>query len=493
MKNIFNQYKDILLNIESDSLIIVIVAAFLVGLCVLFLPLPFSSAIMFLFLILFMLIKFPKSTVIILGFFLVFQDLIAFRLGTTTLFGLMLKRAEEVIILSAFSLLLLKNTFYRKKWEKTNIDVPLLCLILIAILSSVKNHIVPYKVAGFDLFLLLKGFFVFYICYNFKLDIKELHKITNLFFVIALTVLLLGIVDLIAPSAFRALVNNQTFIDYRFGIPSVQSIFVHPGVFGWFMAFFSCFAFAFFLILKKKSYLFFSILFILGALLSMRLKPIIGLLSALSVLFILISGAKKVRIIFIIGLLILLFSGLFGTRISMLFEERAYTYLEAPDLSKQARNVLYSTSLRIAKDFFPLGSGLGTFGGWIANLYYSPLYSQYGLTSIYGLERGGSFLTDTFWPYITGQLGIIGIICFVWILISIFRNLIQVFRRVNDSFLKAFALGTLLVLVEALIESIADPIFLKPPQHFFIFASLGIACSLIRKKETKTDENPSNQ
>ncbi len=415
---------------------------------------------------------------ILLGIFLIFQELLALQLGSRILVSIMLKRSEEVAILVALLLLILGKILHKEKWERTAIDVPLVCLVLIAIFSSVKSYIVPYKLAGFDLFLLLKGFFVFFIFYNLNLNIKDVNKISKIFFSFALLVFLFGVVDFIVPGPFRSFIHNSTFIDYRFGLPSVQSIFIHPGAFGWFMAFFASFCFAFFLILKKKRYLVFSILFILGVLLSMRFKPEVGLLLALSIAFFIIPGAKKVRFISVIGLLVLVFGGIFGTKINMLFEDRLYSYFQNPDLSNQARNVLYTTSFRIAKDFFPLGSGLATFGGWISDLYYSPLYTKYGISSVYGLQKGGNFITDTFWPYLIAQVGLIGTGCYIWILISLFCSTVKMFKKLEKLLPKAFVLGSLMVLAEAVAETIADPVFSKPPQYFFIFASLGIANSL---------------
>jgi len=176
----------------------------------------------------------------------------------------------------------------------------------------------------------------------------------------------------------------------------------------------------------------------------------------------------------------------------MLFEDRLYSYFQNPDLSNQARNVLYTTSFRIARDFFPLGSGLATFGGWISDLYYSPLYTKYGISSVYGLQKGGNFITDTFWPYVIAQFGFIGASCYIWILISLFYSTVKALKKLDNLFLKAFVLGSLMILAEAVVEAIADPVFSKPPQHFFIFASLGIANSLNKALNLNRNANPSN-
>jgi len=465
--------------------------ATVIAFSILLLPLPIFCSFIFIIIFIYMYLKFPRKIMILLGIFLIFQELLALQFGSRSLVGIMLKRSEEVAILVALLLLILGKILHKEKWERTAIDIPLVCLVLIAIFSSVRSQIVPYKLAGFDLFLLLKGFFVFFIFYNLNLNIKDVKKIAKIVFSFAILVLLFGAVDFIVPRPFRSFIHNSTFIDYRFGLPSVQSIFIHPGIFGWFMAFFASFCFAFFLILKKKRYLVFSISFILGVLLSMRFRPLGGLLIAFSIAFILIPSINKVRFIFAIVLLILVFGGLFGKKINMLFEDKIYTYMQAPNVRIVPRNFLYITSFRIARDFFPFGSGLATFGGWISVLYYSPLYSKYGISSIHGLQKGGSYIIDTFWPYVIAQFGFIGASCYIWILISLFYSTVKVLKKLDNLFLKAFVLGSLMILTEAVVEAIALHVFLKPPHYFFIFASLGIANSLNKALNLNRNENPS--
>lgn len=86
-----------------------------------------------------------------------------------------------------------------------------------------------------------------------------------------------------------------------------------------------------------------------------------------------------------------------------------------------ARTVLYYTSVEILTDYFPFGSGFGSFGSEAAARYYSPLYYKYGMDSIYGLSpldygTSSNFLVDAFYP-ILSEFGIIGIILYAifWI------------------------------------------------------------------------------
>lgn len=89
-------------------------------------------------------------------------------------------------------------------------------------------------------------------------------------------------------------------------------------------------------------------------------------------------------------------------------------------LDGAARNELTHIGVVIADRFFPLGSGFATYASNITAEadYYSPLYYQYGLYMLDGLEPGKvTFLSDTFWPIVFGQFGWIGLALFCLMLV----------------------------------------------------------------------------
>ena len=58
------------------------------------------------------------------------------------------------------------------------------------------------------------------------------------------------------------------------------------------------------------------------------------------------------------------------------------------DSDNSARNQLTIKSIEIAKDYFPVGSGFGTYASHMSGVNYSPMYYKYGLSGIYGLVKG---------------------------------------------------------------------------------------------------------
>lgn len=88
-------------------------------------------------------------------------------------------------------------------------------------------------------------------------------------------------------------------------------------------------------------------------------------------------------------------------------------YVSGLSNDQLARPMTYKTSLQILLDYFPFGSGMGSFacnGAW---KYYSPLYYKYHLDEVWGLGEGGGFICDAYYPTLA-QFGIVGVFFFCW-------------------------------------------------------------------------------
>ena len=82
-----------------------------------------------------------------------------------------------------------------------------------------------------------------------------------------------------------------------------------------------------------------------------------------------------------------------------------------------ARSVLLRTSLKIAQDFFPLGSGFGTFASAVSAEPYSKIYYMYHIQNVWGLSKDHPiFISDSFWPMLLGQCGYLGLLIYLLIL-----------------------------------------------------------------------------
>lgn len=99
-----------------------------------------------------------------------------------------------------------------------------------------------------------------------------------------------------------------------------------------------------------------------------------------------------------------------------------------------ARPAMYIVGFKIANDFFPFGSGFGTFASSLSTESYSKIYGMYGISNVLGLVEGDAvFAADVFWPCIYGQFGILGFSLYALNMWKIIKR--QLFCE-DDAFIK---------------------------------------------------------
>jgi hypothetical protein BACCOPRO_00945 len=131
-----------------------------------------------------------------------------------------------------------------------------------------------------------------------------------------------------------------------------------------------------------------------------------------------------------------------------------------------ARAVLFIKSFYVLKDHFLLGPGFGTYASFASAKYYSPLYIDYNMYWVQGLEKGStSFMCDTFFPELV-QFGIVGIILYVLFwkkrITEIYRNL---YKTRN---LKQYK-TSMMIVVFFIIEGIAASTFTQAQGMYVMF------------------------
>lgn len=133
-------------------------------------------------------------------------------------------------------------------------------------------------------------------------------------------------------------------------------------------------------------------------------------------------------------------------------------------IGELARPATYATSLKILVDYFPFGSGLGSFATNAAWKFYSPIYYKYELNTIWGLDPGGGFICDAFYPTLA-EFGIFGIFLFL----IFWKRRIREIQRLSD--LRSYRVALMAILALAL-ESTADSSYLsgKGMGYFMILA-----------------------
>ena len=129
-------------------------------------------------------------------------------------------------------------------------------------------------------------------------------------------------------------------------------------------------------------------------------------------------------------------------------------YLKNTGVEGNVRLGMYFASFRIAKDYFPLGSGMGTFGSLASIIkgYYSPLYYEYHVSNIGANSQedvavGHHTLLDTYWPHIFGELGFLGTLLFLLIWFFPLNKSIFNLRNSNEPFRKGISFFIVLIII----------------------------------------------
>ena len=320
-------------------------------------------------------------------------------------------------------------------WERCA-SVLVLLLVILGLIGNVAYAIQPVIIAiGADLiactkfFMALFGGYLYFSTRNREIALRlieaEAKIISGLFFVLAL-------INLFIDSPMRA--------TGRYAIPAFQGIWPHPAYL----------VFSFIPLLsvlsinwkKNKVYIAFVLVIIASSLRSKGLAIVGAYLCLLMILS--RNGKIKLYQIAIIAV----------CAIYIGWDAFIIYYGDAVSGGGYARYELQTNSVLIANDLFPLGAGFGTFGSNASGQYYSPLYFQYGLSDVWGLQPTNySFISDTFWPTIIVQFGWIGLILFCSILICVFLG---ARRRIAS---KSQSLAIMTPLAYLLISSTAEPAF----------------------------------
>lgn len=142
-----------------------------------------------------------------------------------------------------------------------------------------------------------------------------------------------------------------------------------------------------------------------------------------------------------------------------------------------ARMALYYFSRDIIIDYFPFGSGFGSYATYASAEYYSPLYEKYNMDLIHGLSKDfNSFISDTYYPALA-QFGIVGVILFFAFWINIIKKSVK-WQHVQPN--SQYFTISILIVSFFLIECTTDST-LTHNRGLFMMMLLGLTMSNFKK------------
>jgi hypothetical protein len=425
----------------------------------------------------------PKAAVGGVAAFLLLQPFLAnLAGGIDTPLGIAVRRLHQVVVLAAM-LRVVVLLGWRRLPERVSSWVWYLTGFVAAGLLSAIVAGAPLGVAALGAFLAVKFPVFLLMILTVNWNERDAVQLVRLGLIITPVLLAIGALFLILPPEATSLFLDPTaelegFFS-RSGLRSMQAPFAHPGAFGWAMAVGGCVGIAQLLSRKTLGAACALGSSTVGMVASLRRRPLIALAVAAATAVFASGRRGQRRAILLLVLAVAAAAALLGGgRVRAVISDTMLSYFD-PTATTAARTLLYVTGWRIASEHFPLGAGFGRFGGYASQLYYSPLYDQYGLSSVYGLSRDfPAYISDTYWPHILGETGAVGALFLVAFLFRVLYKCVQISRRASSEYVKVLALIAAMVLLEAVIESAVAPIFDSALQAYIVAIPVGVTLVL---------------
>jgi hypothetical protein len=427
----------------------------------------------------------PKPAFLFFVVFLALQPaLVNLAGGRESALGAALQRVDEVIVLAAALRIIVVGPGgvvggWRSRWF-----VLLGAFLTAGVLSGLVHH-VPIVVLALGAFLAVKFHIFLLVTLTIDWTEADARRLVGSLLAIAPALLITAVLLSFAPMSVRSMFEDPAAVSdnafERGGLVAMSAPFSHPGQFGWAMAACGCFAIAAIshrlpTRTRASSGLAASIV---GMIASLRRKPLLALpLAAFGSLTAGLERRRRMVALSAAALVVATVALIARSPIAILVSDTVNSYFD-PLAPTAARTVLYLTGVDLANRSFPFGAGFGRFGGYASQLFYSPVYDDYGISALYGLSPTTPYyLQDTYWPHVVGETGWIGGLVAAGMIVLLWRGVIRVALSHRDKWVQAMALGAGILLLEAVLESAAAPIFEGTLFAFAIAVPVGMALVL---------------
>ncbi len=335
--------------------------------------------------------------------------------------------------------LILSNWFFFGRKLKVELNyliaiIILVCFVSVAFFFS-KAPLFNYILGFFFTFLFM---FLFIMSSNIKTSTTVIIKIFKYL------LLYFSIMSII--SIFESLSKGSSLREY-------SGLFRELGAFGAVMNISTIISLSLYIITSKKFFLYVAMFFSIGVMMTVLKKTIISNIIVWLFYFVNQSNLKN-RLVLILVFVSIFISSFFliGDELTKDIDNNA-AYLESTGPSEHVRLGMYIASYFIDVDYFPFGSGLGTFGSLSSIMGgYSVVHYDYGVAYIGAnspedIAAGNHTLLDTYWPHIFGELGFIGTILFLFIWFFPLKKAFVNMKITNDPFIKGMTFYIIMIIV----------------------------------------------
>ncbi|MDD5165813.1 MAG: O-antigen ligase family protein [Candidatus Omnitrophica bacterium] len=366
---------------------------------------------------------------------------------------------------------LLKKLFTKEKlFIKTSITLPFLCLIAVSFVSFVNS--VDYHSSFRGIFKLIQSILLFLICAQ---EIKDRKQVGRIILAITLGASLASIDALWQIQFGRDFIRGNELI-LNIGLKRATAAFPDANVLGVYLSAITPLiigmALYYFKGLKKIIMLGLSALAVIGIMLTFSRGTALALY--LSVL--LIALCRKDKFISIALLVILLvFPFIVPQSIKDWAKEMHYNPIVL--MCNTDRISMYKNAINMIKHHPVVGVGVNTF---------SKNYFKYKLPEPANARSGDSMYAHNHFLQMAGEIGLVGLGIFFWLLFRLFKKNIQVYKSLKDRYYKVILLSISASLFAFLINGLTETSLYYSRVAMIFWYLVGFSLSLSKFTDADT-------
>ena len=348
---------------------------------------------------------------------------------------------------------------------KTPLNLPFALLIAVSILSFVNSVDIRASLQG--IFKLLKyGLLLVIIAGELK-DRKHVMRITTAIFL----GLLLACLDGIYQLAFGVDFFRHRPYDSIIGLIRLKAAFPHTNIFAGYLALFVPVSLPLLLYhLKGKKRIILEVIALLGffcLIFTFCRSAIFGVWLAI----LLMGLIRKDKLVIIMTILLLVIAFLVVPQNIKQWSKTTGSIWEF--LLHKERFVLYETSLNMIKHHPILGVGVNT---------YCLNYQKYKLHDIAtdGTDANTKWYAHNSFLQMTGEIGITGLIIFLWLLYRLFSRCFNFYYNAKDPFLRFCVLGITMGILAFLVHGLTETNLYYPKIATLFWFEVGLLMGTLR-------------
>ncbi|MDD5729649.1 MAG: O-antigen ligase family protein [Candidatus Omnitrophica bacterium] len=357
--------------------------------------------------------------------------------------------------------------------KSTPINLPFLLLILISILSFKNSVNLNSSVKG--IFKLIESAAVFLICAQEIKDRKHISRII-LFMVLGAV---LASCDALWQNAFGKDFIRGNELIINIGLKRSTAAFPDANVLGVYLSPIApvAFAMALYYLKGRKKLLMFAAAFTIVAGITLTFSRPTALALVLSLLF--LGIVKKDKIVLITLLILAAIAPVIAPQ-NIKDWAKSVNYNPVIFMTNYDRISIYRNTLNMIGHHPVLGVGVNTF---------SLNYSKYKLPEAENAKTSESVYAHNNFLHMAGEIGLIGLGVFIWLLFRLFKSCAATFKGLKDNYLKIVSLAVTASLLAFMINGLTETSLYYAKVVMIFWFTVGLCFALKEPRFQQTHGN----